>query len=110
MYGANRTTIIRWLNYLLLSPMHGANGLLAYFDYQDLLSPMYGANRKLARKSPIAHLLSPMYGANNGDRVAFTTVILLSPMYGAIFAFHIVKEQKIIDIFVLKHLFLHFHN
>ena len=90
MYGANRTTIIRWLNYLLLSPMHGANGLLAYFDYQDLLSPMYGANRKLARKSPIAHLLSPMYGA--------------------IFAFHIVKEQKIIDIFVLKHLFLHFHN
>ena len=90
MYGANRTTIIRWLNYLLLSPMHGANVLLAYFDYQDLLSPMYGANRKLARKSPIAHLLSPMYGA--------------------IFAFHIVKEQKIIDIFVLKHLFLHFHN
>ena len=48
-----------------------------------LLSPMYGANTLIADVEEIADLLSPMYGANAFDTVGKKHNELLSPMYGA---------------------------
>ena len=76
-----------------------------------LLSPMYGANISTDLEGNPEYLLSHMYGANESNFEDQESQDLLSPISGGnICISKLLKNIKIIDIFILKYLFLHFHN